>query len=124
MNYYITASDNLSQTTREPINGEHTLSVPTSFPSYFAGFERVKVFPNPFSTNLNITFSGDFFSVDYSITNISGKTVMTGKVENTENQIPIETEQFSSGIYFLRLEAKDLQGGIISAQYRKLVYIE
>jgi hypothetical protein len=124
LDYYITASDNLSQTTREPIEGEYTLSVPTNIPPYFSGFEKVKVFPNPFNTFLNLSFSGYFYSMDYSICNISGEIVMTGRTKQSENRIPIEIEHFSPGMYFLRLEAKDFQDRIISTDYRKLIYIE
>ena len=58
--------------------------------------ESLSVFPNPANTTLRITNSGDFAT----ITDLTGKTLLTVPTKHKEAEINIST--FANGIYFLK----------------------
>ena len=68
--------------------------------------QEPEIFPNPISDHFTIRSGSAMFRVHYEITNISGSNI----VHNLElsqsgmKEITIETNQISSGIYFLNLE--------------------
>jgi hypothetical protein len=63
---------------------------------------KVNVFPNPFTTQLNLTnASGNTLNV--SLNDISGKEIMTTEV-NSE-LFTLDTDQIPSGVYFLKINS-------------------
>jgi len=67
------------------------------------GSANIKVFPNPASEQLNIHFNEYQNNViEMSIIDMTGRTVLAGKLLNQENTIQLTN--FSRGTYFLRLQ--------------------
>ena len=64
-----------------------------------AANKKIKLFPNPAKDYLQI--SGLTTTIYYSIHNILGKRIMEGSIANNQK---IDVVNFSSGMYFLRLE--------------------
>lgn len=60
-------------------------------------------FPNPASSTVNLLFEvSEYQNVSYSITDVSGKEVKTGKFEQVSSTIyPINTSDLGSGMYFI-----------------------
>jgi hypothetical protein len=56
------------------------------------------VYPNPFTTTLNV-WAGAFKNITYTITDITGKSLLSGAVENNT----IHVELLQQGIYFVTL---------------------
>lgn len=81
----------------------------------YAKNESVFIYPNP--TNSFITISGsNVLNSDFSILDISGKVLFTGK--NTQSyEFKINLSQFPSGIYFILFKNEN------STVYRKLIKV-
>lgn len=62
-----------------------------------------KVFPNPTSSNWNITANNDIENV--SVFNILGKEVI--KLSPNSSEVKIDTKDLNSGVYFARLESNN-----------------
>lgn len=62
-----------------------------------------QTFPNPASSTLNLLFDvADYQDVNYSITDVSGKEVKSGKLTSISSTIyPINTSELSGGMYFV-----------------------
>lgn len=63
----------------------------------------VKVFPNPFDTELNFNLSDNNLlsqNLTYSIADITGKQVLAGQLNGLNNNVSLETVN-SKGIYFV-----------------------
>lgn len=61
----------------------------------------LQLFPNPTCTNVWVNFNNVINSVNYSIYNINGTLVTTGKINPTNNLINLEL--LNNGIYFVTL---------------------
>jgi hypothetical protein len=62
---------------------------------------NLKVFPNPAKSNITITHRNNLGGKKYTITNLIGQTVLSGKL-NTEETI-INLENLQSGVYILSI---------------------
>ncbi len=60
---------------------------------------KMKVYPNPFNSSA-VLLSNDRY--DYSICDLTGKTILQGTVESGENLLPLE--RLNRGMYILKLE--------------------
>ena len=63
----------------------------------------ISVFPNPSNGVFNITLSLTSDNINYSVTNILGSTVSTGKFNSTKN---VDLSSQAKGIYFITFETK------------------
>ena len=73
----------------------------TGIPSLFGGNNGVTVYPNPAKNEVTIKIAGNTMAEKAEIFDITGKTVGTFSVRN--NDLTINTQQYSSGLYFYRL---------------------
>lgn len=62
---------------------------------------KIRIYPNPTSSKVNVDTPLDFSGSTYSITDALGKTIATGKLE-AENTT-IELDNFNKGIYILSI---------------------
>ncbi|HNQ69390.1 MAG TPA: DUF1566 domain-containing protein, partial [Bacteroidales bacterium] len=62
--------------------------------------DEMYIFPNPVDTHLNFNLLNADKNVDFSILNTSGQVVITGTLQNQENNI-INVEMLNAGVYFL-----------------------
>ncbi|OMP30096.1 hypothetical protein BKM32_14570 [Mangrovimonas sp. DI 80] len=69
--------------------------------------ETMKVFPNPTSGNLNIALNGVYQTVEAQLVSITGKVVAQYQFNNT-NGFELNTNNFNSGLYFLKLKADNM----------------
>jgi len=74
---------------------------------------NIKVYPNPASNKINIS-SGENSKKEILIKNILGKTVYTST--SSEEHFSIQTENWSSGVYFL-----EITSGKFKRQYKFIV---
>jgi len=72
-----------------------------------------KVYPNPASTIINLETNTPFINADYILTDLLGKTILSGKILN--GNTTIEIENLSKGIYLLNV------GGDAKKQTFKIV---
>jgi len=87
------------------------LGVNTNFES-----RKIEFFPNPFSSQLNITTSTDFENASLKLFNSVGQLVMEKNNLNGKS-ISIERENLSNGIYFVEL----LQEGNVLTKSKLIV---
>ena len=72
--------------------------------------EGIIVYPNPFSTDLNIKFESlkpEQIRID--VYDVNGKFITSFKPENTEEIITLPLETLMSAEYLIRLRAKNLE---------------
>jgi len=72
--------------------------------------EGIIVYPNPFSTDLNIKFESlkpEQIRID--VYDVNGKFIASFKPENTEEIITLPLETLMSAEYLIRLRAKNLE---------------
>jgi len=86
---------------------------------FYSGIKSVKintnesgflVFPNPFKDNTSINFWQDFEQeLQLDISNIEGQTLIstTIKFKEGDNIIPLNLEQFASGVYYITIHSLD-----------------
>ena len=75
--------------------------------------ENFKVYPNPASNQINIQSNFRFKAADYIVTDLLGKTILSGKIFNENTTI--EIENLSKGMYLLNV------GGDVKKQTFKIV---
>lgn len=63
------------------------------------------VYPNPFTTQLNLNSLKEFSGVYYKLYDNSGKLVIYGSKEVINNAVLIEVPKLASGLYFLQIES-------------------
>ena len=65
--------------------------------------ERVSVYPIPASDKLmlNYDFANNFSDYTYTISDLSGKTILQGDFEKNSFELEIDIQNLNSGIYFL-----------------------
>jgi len=124
LKYYITATDIISQFTREPVQGEFTLQMAVSMPEYFTVRNGIQIYPNPFNTFLDITISGDYKRLVYKIMDISGETITSGELMQSGQRISVNPGLFHPGVYIIRFDGLNHQGKVISREHRRLIYYE
>jgi hypothetical protein len=69
--------------------------------------QAVKIFPNPVSNNLTITFNAPVSSsYEFVVSDIKGKNLLSKaiKANSGNNQLQIDVSALASGVYFLRLQ--------------------
>lgn len=69
-----------------------------------AGFEGLRVFPNPTSGTVNIQLGGIYNHVEYRLANLDGKLIRSEQVTKTE-QVQLATDDLAAGVYFLTIKA-------------------
>ena len=75
-------------------------------PEYKEFEERnIRIFPNPFSTSLNVIFLGNSGHREISILDISGKELV--KTVTEQSELAIDGSQLPPGLYFLRIREDD-----------------
>ena len=67
--------------------------------------QEMKLFPVPARGNLLLIQSDKIENAEYSVIDINGNTLVTGKISSKENSINING--ISNGIYFLKLMTRD-----------------
>ena len=75
-------------------------------------FTEVSVYPNPVTDVVNMRISGDKKGEVFSIVNLAGKQVLTGKLEDEINSVDLS--RLNSGLYFVQL-------GTVKRQTLKLI---
>lgn len=75
-------------------------------------FAEFSVYPNPVTDVVNIRISGDKKGEVFSIVNLAGKQVLTGKLEDEINSVDLSG--LNSGLYFVQL-------GTVKRQTLKLI---
>jgi len=73
----------------------------------YSGVTDMKVFPNPASDNLNISFvTNEASSVDCKILDVTGKLLYNKHLESDGGLVEesVNVSEFATGIYFLRIE--------------------
>ena len=65
------------------------------------------IYPNPATDFISIKVDNYYFGASYSITDITGKQIFTGKLKNEITSFDIS--QFPTGIYFLQAAGQDRQ---------------
>lgn len=71
-----------------------------------AGFEGLRVFPNPTSGTVNIQLGGIYNHVEYRLANLNGQLIRSEQVTKTE-QLQLTTDDLPAGVYFLTIKADD-----------------
>ncbi len=66
---------------------------------------NIRIFPNPFSTSLNMIFLGNSGHREISILDISGKELV--KTVTEQSELAIDGSQLPPGLYFLRIREDD-----------------
>ncbi len=61
------------------------------------------VYPNPTNGEINISLNSDIKNAKLALFNITGKTVFTSTIHDSETSIDLS--EYGSGIYFLKIEA-------------------
>ena len=67
--------------------------------------KNILIYPNPTQNTLNITLFGDFYSVIISISDLTGKTVISDRT--IINNEPLNTSYLSPGIYTLKIQTEN-----------------
>ncbi len=62
----------------------------------------LKIFPNPTNNAIQITGNPSINNKNFTITNILGKTVKSGKIKSSDDIIDLS--DFNSGVYYLKIE--------------------
>ncbi len=65
----------------------------------------INLYPNPASTQLTLKTNEKLIGSNYSVLNIMGQTVRSGKI--TSDNTLLEVEDLSGGTYFVRVQSKD-----------------
>lgn len=61
--------------------------------------EKIKIYPNPFSDNIIINFSGNTFPLEYKVMDLSGKVIMQNKTFSTQEIISLK--DLAAGTYVI-----------------------
>ena len=123
LQYYVEATDVLDQTTREPATGYYTLDIGTSVRGYFSE-DKVRIYPNPFSSNLTITIPDHYAGFSYMITDISGRIIATGESHDSSLVLNTDAQNYSRGIYLVHVKFLDPHGMVTGNQVIKGIYEE
>ena len=64
--------------------------------------QDLKIFPNPTNNTIQITGNPSINNKNFTITDILGKTVKSGKINSADDKIDLS--DFNSGAYYLKIE--------------------
>ncbi|CAN5355575.1 hypothetical protein BH11BAC1_BH11BAC1_23100 [soil metagenome] len=68
----------------------------------------INIFPNPAGNMINISCSQrKEHNPSFQITDLMGNLILIGKIKSPNETIPINTSDFPSGIYFVRVQVND-----------------
>ncbi len=67
--------------------------------------EKIQVYPNPTTTQLTIKTDGKLIGANFSVINITGQTVLSGKIAYDNTLLKVE--DLPSGIYLFRVKSKN-----------------
>jgi hypothetical protein len=78
---------------------------------------KFQLFPNPAASSINLLFDLNALqTINYSITDITGKEVKTGKFSNSGTEVfVIDTDMMLSGMYFMTCKFE--KGDIITQKF-------
>ena len=82
-------------------DSSNVITVNVTSTDLIAAIANVKIFPNPFSNELNILFEDNNENINIEIINFLGQTVYRGLLYE---KLTLKTLEFSSGIYIVRIE--------------------
>jgi hypothetical protein len=115
LNYFYGKLDDIGIWSRALTQVEITKLFNSSTTSAIEAINKVdiKVYPNPASTIINLETNTPFINADYILTDLLGKTILSGKILNENTTI--EIENLSKGMYLLNV------GGDVKKQTFKIV---
>lgn len=122
VNYYIEATDNLEQFTREPYSGDYVLEV--SEPLYLPEqnyHSQFSIYPNPSHSWFEINFSGESGSFDYCLMDLTGKIILTDNAKESVIRIHPQTENIDRGMYIIKIHLRNERGEIVGIETRKII---
>lgn len=64
---------------------------------------NIKIYPNPFSNNVTINFSGNTFPLEFKVMDLSGKVIMQNKTFSTQEIISLK--DLAAGTYVINAKA-------------------
>lgn len=67
--------------------------------------EKIEIYPNPFSDNIIINFSGGTFPLEYKVTDLNGKVVLHNKTSS--NNETVNLSGLAAGTYVINVKAGD-----------------
>lgn len=67
----------------------------------------VKIFPNPTNGSFKVIFEGNMHYDQFMIYNKMGQVIYQSDIDDTNKSIVVNTDKWSSGIYFIKLKGKD-----------------
>jgi len=67
--------------------------------------EKIEIYPNPFSDNIIINFSGGTFPLEYKVTDLNGKVVLHNKTSS--NNETVNLSGLAAGTYVINAKAGD-----------------
>jgi len=76
--------------------------------------QKVKLFPNPASSSIQINIDASVSFENYTIYDVNGKKVMSGKTNGSNTSL--EVSNLSKGLYFITLKGDQ---GVVSLQFVK-----
>jgi hypothetical protein len=71
---------------------------------------EVKVYPNPFHTNFNLSVaSNQSEKINIIITDLSGRVLINKivSIDKGQNEIPVETEHLPNGVYIYQIKSSN-----------------
>lgn len=71
------------------------------------GDSEVKIYPNPATTVLIISRKGEPGISTYTITDLSGRNIRTGSIQETANPAELSVADLKQGAYILNISSKD-----------------
>lgn len=126
LRYYIEATDNQSQLSREPFSGEYSIQVgfAVAVPEYYSSSTLINVYPNPFTSWFEISCTGEFEHIDYQLFDMSGRKVAGGVSYENPIRVYADESNLSGGVYFLKLEVTGNNDRILYHENRKMIFVK
>ncbi len=69
--------------------------------------KKVKIFPTPASSKLNVDFGAVLNNASFSLINVIGKEVFSANMEQPSDSYTLNVSNFTEGIYFLKVKSDD-----------------
>jgi Secretion system C-terminal sorting domain len=69
--------------------------------------KKVKIFPTPASTKLNVEFGTVLNNASFSLINVIGKEVFTANMQQPSDSYTLNVSNINEGIYFLKVKSDD-----------------
>ncbi len=124
VSFYIEATDQLAQTTREPPFGTYDVnfgpvSATSSMIQQHAG---IKIYPNPARISFTVETRRYADKYNYKLYNLSGQAVSVGSSEKAEFTIQID-DRISDGLYYLEVGFEE-NGSPIHFSHSKVLILK